>query len=282
MGRDLESSESKYRIEVIDKVFEILSAFTSDQRELSIAEIKQRTGQTHSSAYRIIANLTHLGILERDEATRKFRIGARLYSLGSLAILDVRRLARPYMEYLRVQFECTANLSIRDSTNLVLVEVVETEKPLRLVSSVGGREPLHCTAAGKCLLAFLPDAERSSVIEGMTLVGYTPSTLQTPLALEVELRQIRRAVIAFDRGEYQAHACCVAAPIFNQTGRVCAAISLTWTADRFAVTDLPTVVNKLWTCGHEISIALGYPEPYPLSDLSQMAVVRGALIQGSA
>lgn len=256
----------KYRLELVEKVVEVLAAFTPDKRNLTLAEITQRTEQSGSSVYRIVSNLTRLGLLERNEETRKFSIGIRAYSIGSLAVRDIRQIARPRMEQLCARHGCTVNLVLRDGTHTVLVEVLESDQPFRVASSVGSREPLHCTASGKCLLAFTSEEELVELLHAMgRLRRYSPKTLITQQLLLTDLTRIRQTVVALDRGEYRPQARCVAVPIFDSEDTVCAAVSASGPRELFATTGATPIVRELLTIGAELSKQLGSVSGYPSS-----------------
>jgi IclR family transcriptional regulator, KDG regulon repressor len=268
-GGDAQVSErapgDRYSMRLVDKVFDILEAFDPNNRELTLQEIVDRTGQTKSGAYRILANLTRRGMLERDALTRRFRVGTKLYSLGSLASLDVRRLAFPYLESLRDEFGWTANLSVRDGLSTVLVEVLDGARPFQMSATIGTREPLYCTASGKCLLAFAPAADRERLVADIDFVPHTPNTLTTPAALLAELAQVRERSFALDRGEYGPHGRCVAVPLFDRRGRVCAALSLSGPEAILSREQLTPLAERMKTVGACLSTDLGARE-YPIRE----------------
>ena len=138
-------SLSKYRLELVEKVIEVLTAFSPDHRELTLAELTARTQQSESSVYRIVANLTRLGFLARDAQTRKFSIGIRAYSVGSLALRSMNTVVRPRMEELCERYSLTVNLSVRDQLEVLIVDVVEKYSvvPDRIVGGHARAAPLH-------------------------------------------------------------------------------------------------------------------------------------------
>jgi DNA-binding IclR family transcriptional regulator len=263
--RDQSTPHDQYRMRLVDKVFDVLEAFDADNRELSLQEIVNRTGQSKSGAYRILVNLTRRGVVDRDSLTRRYRIGTKLHSLGSLVSLDVRRLGLPYMEKLHVDFGSTVNLSIRDGGATVLVEVLDGGRPFQMSASVGSREPLHCTASGKCLLAFADSSERERLLLDIELVAYTPSTLTTVSGLRAELDLVRERGFALDRGEYVPYGRCLAVPLFDRRAQTCAALSLSGPEALLSSDMLPGIVDAMIDVGARLSEELGSPLEYPSS-----------------
>jgi DNA-binding IclR family transcriptional regulator len=265
------ASAPKYRVELIDKVFALLGSFAPDRPELTLREIVETTGQSHSSAYRILVNLTRHGVLERDDDTHRYRIGPRLHELGSLAYGDLRRVVAPALGLLRDQFGYTANLSVRAGEEVILVEVLSSPRPFSLTSSVGAREPLAATASGKCLLAFAPPAERAALLKRVDLCAWTPTSITSPDAVAAELERVRARVWAIDEGEYVSHGRCVAVPLFDRLGAVCAAISLSGPDDMLAPGRLDAVAARLLDVGAAVSRELGCVAGYPPLERARQA-----------
>jgi DNA-binding IclR family transcriptional regulator len=260
------AGDERYRIELVEKTFAVLEAFTPAEPELSIPDIVARTGLSPSSVYRLVRNLVRLEIVEpcRPDG-RTFKIAAKLYRLGSLAIVDLRRIAYPRLEELRERFDYTANLIVRDGDAALLVEVVESARPFRMAASIGSRDPLHCTAAGKCLLAFLPPEAREAMLDRIELTQHTPTTLTARSALEAELGRVARRGFAIDDGEYEGHARCVGVPVVDRLGRVTAAISLSGTQSLLDEPGFDAIVQAMRDaardCSHDAGAPVGsYPE----------------------
>jgi IclR family KDG regulon transcriptional repressor len=257
----------KYRIELVEKTFAILEAFSRERTELTLKEIVHATGQTSSGAYRILTNLVRLEVVQHAEGGR-YRVAPKLFRIGSLAISDIRRVALPWMAQTRDRLDYTTNLIVLEGGEAVLVEFLQSVRPFTMADTLGSRDPLHCTAAGKCLLAFMEEERRSEVVRGLELRAYTPSTLRTRQALQAELREIRAQVYAVDRGEYEYHARCVAVPLFDRTERVAGALSVTGPESLLIAAEMRQVVVSLQDAGAGLSADLGYLAPYPTGYLS--------------
>src|SRR5690606_15805750 len=100
------------------------------------------------------------------------------------------------------QVEETCNFTTLDGTQVLYLDRVEAQWPLRLIFDVGSHVPLHCTASGKLLLAFMPSRECARVLPHLKLDAKTPSTITCLLALEREIKQIRDQGYATDREEF--------------------------------------------------------------------------------
>jgi IclR family acetate operon transcriptional repressor len=96
--------------------------------------------------------------------------------------------------------------------------------PVRVVQDVGAERPIHATAVGKAIIAFLPAAELDGVLSRLTYERYTPRTIVQRRALEAELRRIRGAGCANDDEEHIEGIRCVAAPVRIYSGQVVASL----------------------------------------------------------
>jgi DNA-binding IclR family transcriptional regulator len=257
-----EQQRVKYRIELVEKTFAILEAFSRDRPELALKEIVEITGQTSSGVYRILVNLVRLGVVELTDAGR-YRVAPKLFRIGSLAVSDIRRTALPWLTWVRDRLDYTTNLIVLDGREAVLVEFLQSVRPFHMADTIGSRDPLHCTAAGKCLLAFMSDERRSETVSAMDMHVYTPNTIRTRQGLEVELGEVRIQGYALDRGEYEFHARCIAVPLFDRTDQASGALSVTGPEPLLSSPELEQVVEALRKAGRGLSADLGYIGVYP-------------------
>jgi DNA-binding IclR family transcriptional regulator len=216
------------RRSVLGRIDTILGAFDDSDQVLTLHELTRRTALPKSTVHRMVEQLTQMGWLERD--FDGYRVGMRLFEIGGLATRR-RRLtesALPHLHALSVTTGMAVQLGILDGAEVVyLHRIAPGDFPLP--TREGGRQPAHCTALGKAMLAFDPDA-RDDVLEG-ELPRRTRSTLCSPEALAAELDRIAEVGHAFDLEESYEGLTCVAAPLRN-AGRAIAAVSVTGPIDR--------------------------------------------------
>src|ERR1700744_799569 len=108
----------------LERGLAILGTFSPDRPALGISELAQRLGLTRSTTHRYVATLARLGYLEQDPATRKYRLGIRVLDLGFtvLGSLELREIAGPHLQRLSAATGLTANLAIRDDTDVILID----------------------------------------------------------------------------------------------------------------------------------------------------------------
>ena len=220
-----------YSIAALDRALDLLEALAEAPAgaPLGVSEVARRAGVTKSAAFRILANLERRGYVAKDPVSARYTLGTQLVYLGerSLGAIDLRSAARPALEALQRRFGETVNLGVREGTEVVYVDMIESSHGLRMAARVGGRDYLHSTALGKAILAFLPAAERDRLLRlSGELPARTERTITDPVKLRAELERVRERGIAEDRDENEVGARCLGAPIFDHRGLVAGAISL--------------------------------------------------------
>lgn len=204
---------------VIDRVSLVLDAFDGPGR-LTLAQIVRRTGLPRSSAHRMLERLVQLRWLRRNG--RDYELGMRLVELGSLAVHQDRmhRAAIPLLHDLHRATGLVVHLAVLDGSDVVYLEKIGDRMTTAIPTRVGGRQPAHCAAVGKAILA---DTQSSDAVD--LSAGKTKYSISTPAQLNAELARVRAHGVAFDKEESLAGFGCVAAPI-GSPGEAVAAVSV--------------------------------------------------------
>jgi DNA-binding IclR family transcriptional regulator len=242
---------------MVDRVVLILSIFERSSAEaLTAGQISVRSGIPRSSVHRILSQLVTARWLMRHEDG--YALGLRMFEIGSLVAHRSRitSAARPFIHELAERTGQVVHLAVLDQQDVVYLDKVGSAFLDRafadtLPSRVGGRLPAHCTAVGKALLAYSPQATVSEYL-ATGLRRRTEASLATPAALEAAIVSIRNSGYATDRDEAVPGVACVAAPIRN-FDEVAAAVSACGPRDQVRAKDLRPLV--MWTAA-EISRSL--------------------------
>ncbi|HHY94596.1 MAG TPA: IclR family transcriptional regulator, partial [Firmicutes bacterium] len=123
---------------------------------------------------------------------------------------------------------------------------------------VGQRAPVHATALGKCLVAWLPPEEIEEIISSRGLAPRTPVTLTDPEEFRRYLARVREQGYAFDAEESAAGICCLGAPVRDVGGRVVAAVSITASTSEMDTGGLVRLVPALLDTARRMSMRLGH------------------------
>lgn len=212
----------------------VLTSFSTEERELGVSELARRLGLGKSTVHRLLVTLSGEGLLEQNPVTGRYRLGLRMYELGSLVSvhLDLHEAATTVLTELRNHTGETVQLAVLDGREVVYVDRLESPHTLRLFGRVGHRNQAHCTATGKALLAHLPDADLDALLDGWELPAHTPYTITDSGRLRKELARVRRQGYAENANEAEAGVASVAAPVRDAAGGVVAALSVAGPAMR--------------------------------------------------
>jgi IclR family transcriptional regulator, acetate operon repressor len=206
-----------------------------NQPTFGVTEIADALGMSKAAVHRILASLRTRGLIDLDEATRRYSLGVTAMNLG-LAYLDrvdVRRIAHPELVALSEETSETATLSIRNGWVRFYVDQVTPRREVIMSVSLGVPYPLHAGASSKAFLAFLPDDELNAYLAQPELARLTSDTVTDKMKLRREIRQIHNRGYAGSFAERQSGAASVAAPVFDHTGRPAGVVSVCGPVERF-------------------------------------------------
>jgi DNA-binding IclR family transcriptional regulator len=256
-----EKTKSDSGIQSIQRAVAILRKFTETEPELGVTELSRRLRLHKSTVSRILSTLQSEGLVGQDPETGKYRLGLGLISLAGVALgrIDVRGIAQRYLDTLVEVTRETINVVVLDSYECITVEHVPSPQSIRYVGWIGRRTPLHCTASGKIFLAYMPANQRSKIL-ALPLAKYTEKTIMESQVLEQSLAQIRQQGYAIVVEEFLEGFSAIAAPIFNHTGQIVAAVSIAGPTYRLDLTKIETFVNPIREVARLISAELGYVE----------------------
>lgn len=247
-------------VAAIERAADVLTLFANaDSPTLGVTEIAQRLELSKAVVHRILTSLRHKGYVELDEETRRYSLGSAALHLGlsHMQRLDVRSVARPFMQSLSDATRETATLSIRSGDHRTYVDQVTPSREVKMTVQLGRPFPLHAGASSKAFLAFLPDEDREAYLTGRRLEQLTDQTTVNRRTLREQLRGIRADGYATSTGERLRGASSVAAPIFDHAGHPVAVMSVCGPAERFS-NKMASVTDLLLTATDSISEKLGY------------------------
>ncbi len=239
----------------------------ADGKPRSVNEISECLDLSPSTTFRLLATLGQHHYVHKDES-------ASLYGLG-LACLelacayqdghDLRKVALPVLEALRDEVKETIHLAVIDQMEVVYIEKLAGLHAIGIMGSrVGGRSPAYCTGLGKVLLAYESPEQVRAYYQVHGMRGFTDTTITDIDQLLAHLQQVRERGLAFDDGEHEPEVCCVAAPIFDSTGRAVAALSISGPAHRLApVENNLAMIQEASRSAASISRQLGYSAGHP-------------------
>jgi DNA-binding IclR family transcriptional regulator len=251
---------SIYRIQVLDRAFQILGRVADEDAGVTLPEIARRLQLHKSTAHRLLMALEAARFIEKNPATARYRLGSRVIELGLSAVsrLDVYQIAGPHLRRLAEQTGETGHLAVLRDGEVVSVLNVESRQTVRTPSAVGARSPVHCTAHGKAALAFSPPDQLAAFLRNRSLKAYTPNTLTTATKLRAELEKIRQRGYSIDDEEWESGLRCIGAPVRDSSASVIAAVSISGPVFRIRNDRVPPLGAIVVETATRISSALGY------------------------
>lgn len=211
-----------------ERSLRLLALLAQEGRALSLAELTARLALPKGTTHRLCTQLMASGFLARDVDERLFVAGPALRQLAfdTLNHGVVRGLRHQVLAELVSEVGETCNFTTLDGMQVLYLDRVEAQWPLRLTLDVGSHVPLHCTASGKLFLAHMPKAKRNAVIDRLALPRLTNNTITEPDALRAECERIAKRGYASDSEEFIAGLVAVAVPVLDQGGQQRAALAV--------------------------------------------------------
>src|SRR5467141_2743603 len=241
--------KTNYVIQSVAHALDVLEPFFGEVDELGVTELSKRLRLHKNNVFRLLATLESRGYIEQNRATENYRLGVRCLQLG-----------QSYVDHLGLlrQARQTTYLAVLRRAAVVPVEVIEADRPVRIVSQLGEALPLHCIAAGKAHLAFEQEDElRALLPDG--LPRFTERTIVDRQALLQQLRTVAASGYAVDLGEHLEDVRAVAAPVRDYARAVVGALAVVAPASRLTPERIEKEVAPLvLKAGRELSSRLGF------------------------
>lgn len=259
-SRPADGEKERTGIQSLARAFAILEEIAANPAGIALADLCRNVGLHSSTTFHLVRTLVQLGYASQLAESRKYRIGRKVFSLAAGALDENELVARvtPALERLAQQTGESAHFAILDGNEVVIAMRTSGPGMFRLVDRPGAVRPGHATALGKVLLATLSPEQLESYFATGPLARYTPKTIVERDALLAELADVRRTSIAFDDGEYNAEARCVAVPVHDFLGRVAGAIGISGPMWRLSLQSLHEKSRTVLRIAGQLSEELGH------------------------
>lgn len=239
-------------LRILDALTEAAEDPMRHGRGVPLQVLADELGVHKSSALRLVNTLVAAGYAAPAASGGGYVLGPVLRRdvLASVDHARLKRAARPYLEQLvDLTGEC-AHVAVADSGRALVIDDVETTQPLRVVPASGRHVALHCTSAGKALLAYgLAEVP-------VALPHRTPRTITSREALSTHLEAIREAGYAFDDEENDPHTRCISAPVFGPGGAPIGCVGIDAPSVRLTRERVPEAAAHVVAVADRLSAAL--------------------------
>ena len=261
-----QGSKPNNLVQTIKRTSIILDTLGQSPQGISIRELSAKVKLPKGTTHRLLSSLSYFGYVRQDSKTRNYSLGFRLMELGNLLLsqLDLRKEAEPFLRALAERTKETVHMVIMDRDEVVYIDKVETDQNqsgLRMASRIGLRNPAHSCAVGKIFLADFSEENLGNFLKEKSLFKRTENTITDFVQLKEHLRLIKKQGYAIDDEENEKGIRCVAAPIYNETEKAVAAVSISGPAFRVTKKIIQESLKKeVMETALKISQRLGYRE----------------------
>jgi len=239
----------------ISKAITILDCFSYEKPRLRLKEISSLSGINQATAYRMLATLKEFNLIEQYDGFYSLGRGFLRYEGIVLNSMEIRRACLPFLEELSNKLMANVNLAVLDGSEVVYVARAETAHCAYGYFHIGMRRPIHCTALGKVLTSKSPEIIKEVFQRGVTRLTLNTITAEADFIQEVE--KVRLQGYAVDLEELCNGINCIAAPIYDATGEIVAAMSISGPTSIYPVDKILSYVPVLMEYAHRISARMG-------------------------
>ncbi|WP_158162435.1 IclR family transcriptional regulator [Grimontia hollisae] len=227
-------NQNKSNITVVDgdtptlRLFSLLELIAQKDAFFSLQDLTEETSIPKPSLHRMLQQLESAGIIQRDGDERHYGKGARLRHLAENVLLNstTHSARHQVLSQLRDEVGESCNLTSLSGGEVIYVDRVETEAPLRFHLHPGSRVPVHCSATGKLFLANMTPSQRRRLLGNSDMTAFTEKTITDIPSLEKELENVRMCGYAIDNEEFLPGLLCVAVLVPSKRGRSNLAVAI--------------------------------------------------------
>ncbi len=244
----------------VSRLFQIIEFMAHSNDWVSLRTMARELHISAASAYRAVDSLKAIGYVRQDPHDSRYQLSLKIawVSAQVLENVQLRQIARPFLQHLTSVTNETTHLAVLEGTEFVYIDKVDNTQAMRMRSRVGQRGQLHSTAAGKSMLAFLPESEVTPILKRLRFQQVTQNTITDPKKFQEHLARVRQIGYAVDDEENEVGIRCIGSPIYDHAGRLSGALSISgWTITMTRERVPQLAPELLLTCQH-ISNALGF------------------------
>ncbi|MDQ1002172.1 IclR family KDG regulon transcriptional repressor [Neobacillus niacini] len=227
--------KKNYSMQTLHRAIQILRAFSTENKMLSLTELHNKTGLSKSSLQRLLSTLVFEGILQKNEETKKYQLGIELLFLGNLVEKNssLLSIANPIMKSISEEIGETVSLSVIEENRRKCIGTIQSKYELQAKVFVGQESPLNAGASAKVLLAFLPEEDLVKYLREIELPKLTDNTITSKDELLDELSKISDQGFAISYGERLKGIIAISAPIFDPFNEILASLTVVIPTARF-------------------------------------------------
>lgn len=251
-----------YIVPAVDRTVKVLQSLVHHPRGISLAKLARETEIPKSSLFRILMTLQHHSLVSVDSERETFFLGMKLIEWGSATLerLDLKAVVHPYLGRMAAKTGQSFYLALLNDYEVLLVDRADTPDIWQIVTRLGLRSPVHCTASGLCMISELSDEQISEIVKKKGLPKFTPRTITTEKSLKRKLAEVRRLGYAVADGDFKPDLFALAVVLRDYQGKIVGSLmtALHSASARRSKRLVAFLVKILQEEGCDISKRLGY------------------------
>ena len=242
---------------VLSRAMGILYEMSSATEALSSISISEKLKLPKASVHRLMLQLEVIGLLEREPGSKKFITSQRLNELALQTLINSPQKSTRHaiLEKLVADLNETCNITMLSGHNVIYVDRVESQWPLRIHLQPGSKVPIYCGASGKLLLSYMPALKRKKILRSIALVKFTENTVIELEKIEKELKKTKIKDYGLDVEEFMHGLIGIAVPIFKNN-KICGTVSIHIPTVRHSIQDALAYIPRMRIAANEISLTL--------------------------
>ena len=243
----------------LDNALRLLSEFSGTELDFGVGELSKKTGIPKSQVSKILATFRKHRIVEQDPQSRRYRVDAKAFALGSRFVNhnELVRASMPVMRDLVIRTDHSTRLSIRVDDDVLYLVSVEGPHFIETGWRSGQWLPMHAASAARVLLAFFPPEKIEEIIDKSGMEPLTPLTVRDRTQLMSILEDIRKTGIARNRDETNMGLSTLSVPILGASNDPIAALTLAFPSNLVSVEDEEPMIEMLYDAARTVSYKLG-------------------------
>jgi len=230
---------------------------------VTLTELAQQVGLPSSTAHRLLITLEQERYVRFNNDGRLWSIGVQAFVTGCAFTKNrgLARIARPHLRRLMEETGETVNLAVEDEGEAVYLAQVECSQMMRAFARPGSRVPMHCSAVGKAIFSAASDKALAKILHQRGMPRLTVKTITSTAGLRTALQEARALGYAVDDEEHAVGLRCIAAPVYDETGDVVAAVSVSGPVVRISEERVSQLGQMMIASARAISADMGAPAP---------------------
>lgn len=248
-----ENKQFQYSINSVENAFALLEVLAEYKKELGLTELCKKTSLPKGTVHRLLATLKKLNYITQNSQNHKYFLTFKFFKLTN-ALNDKISLGQiiPYLQELSQRFNEAVNLAILDKDEIIYLYSIGSNNTLRLDLKIGSHQPAYCAALGRVLLANMSESALNDYLNRIDLKAYTPHTITNKDHLKRELQVVKQQGYSLVSEEYMLGVSCIAVPMKDYLGKVCAGLSFSIPTVRMERKKLPLLINALLSLAQEV------------------------------